>query len=405
MLYALVREHAETLFAEAAARLVDQRLPDAPYRQWVFSFPRRLRVALASDGALWSEVLRACVRKVFVYQRRKARALGIDAPKTLAACFLQRFGSLLQLNPHGHAFVPDAVWFDGPDGAFTQRELPPPTDDEVEAVGIAIVKAVLRIVARAADRAAIELDDEPAMIHALAEAAGTCAPTATSRDAADGVLTNAPRKRLAALIQTELGVFSIHAGTSVAAGDRAGLERLLRYGGRPPLSHKRLSITATGKLCYRLRKPYYTGQTEVVLEPVALLRRLAALVPPARQNQVRYYRLLAAQAHDRDRLLTLVPTGGGDESSIAVAEASSHPTATASGYRLRWAQLLARVFGHQVLICPSCGHARTIIAAITERDVAAKLLVHLGLPTDVPVLAQARAPPQADLFADDWSVA
>jgi hypothetical protein len=65
-----------------------------------------------------------------------------------------------------------------------------------------------------------------------------------------------------------------------------------------------------------LRKPYHTGETEVVLEPVALLRRLAALVPPKRQNQIRYYGLLAAQAHDRDRLVALVPNaqdlaGGG----------------------------------------------------------------------------------------------
>ena len=39
-----------------------------------------------------------------------------------------------------------------------------------------------------------------------------------------------------------------------------------------------------------MRKPTPdgTGQTEVVLEPVAFLRRLAVLVPPARQNQVGY---------------------------------------------------------------------------------------------------------------------
>jgi len=401
--------------ADTAARLVDQRLPDAPYRQWVFSFPRRLRVALAKDGTLWSEVLRACVRKVFAYQRRKARALGIDAAKTLAVCFLQRFGSLLQLHPHGHAAVPDAVWFDDSDGALAQRELPAPTDDEVEAVALALVKAVLRIVARAADRAAIELDDEPALVRTLAEAAAS--PGTAQGDGRDGgdARTAAPRKRRAALIQTELGLFSVHADTAVAAGDRAGRERLLRYGGRPPLAHERLSITTTGKVCYRLRKPYYTGQTDVVLEPVAFLRRLAALVPPARQNQVRYYGLLAAQARDRDRLLALVPSAAGagdhegpgpvaaDEPLAAAAEPSSSDAASGAGYRIRWAQLLARVFGHQVLTCTNCGHARTIVAAITERDVAATLLAHLGLPTDVPEFAHARPPPQAECFADEFA--
>ena len=53
----------------------------------------------------------------------------------------------------------------------------------------------------------------------------------------------------------------------------------------PAFAHKRLSLTPSGKVSYRLRKPYYTGQTEVVLEPVAFLRRLAALVPPRGQHQ------------------------------------------------------------------------------------------------------------------------
>ena len=34
---------------------------------------------------------------------------------------------------------------------------------------------------------------------------------------------------------------------------------------RPAFSHQRLSLTPSGKVCYRLPKPYYTGQTEVEL--------------------------------------------------------------------------------------------------------------------------------------------
>jgi hypothetical protein len=93
-----------------------------------------------------------------------------------------------------------------------------------------------------------------------------------------------------------------------------------------------------------------------VLEPVAFLRRLAALVPPMRQNQGRYHGLLAAQARRRDRLLALVATAGddqaGDDLTVdAAAEPSTEPepAAGAAGHRIRWARLLARVFGHQVL--------------------------------------------------------
>ncbi len=105
---------------------------------------------------------------------------------------------------------PAAVWFDGPDGAFACCELPPPTDDEVEAVGLAVVKAVLRVVRRAAGRAALDPDDEPATLNALAEAAGAATPAARPRhdNRGDDARTNAPPKRRSALIQTELGVFS-----------------------------------------------------------------------------------------------------------------------------------------------------------------------------------------------------
>jgi hypothetical protein len=40
---------------------------------------------------------------------------------------------------------------------------------------------------------------------------------------------------------------------------------------------------------------------------------------------------------------------------------------------------------------------RTIVAAITDLDVAQAILEHLGLPTEQPVLHAARAPPQLEL--------
>ena len=45
-------------------------------------------------------------------------------------CFLQLFGSALQLTPHLHALLPEGLW--GDDGEWVP--LPPPEDDAVEAV-------------------------------------------------------------------------------------------------------------------------------------------------------------------------------------------------------------------------------------------------------------------------------
>jgi hypothetical protein len=139
---------------DIAVRLVDELLPMAPYRQWVFSFPWHLRVKLAHDKKLLSEVLAICIRKVFAFQRKAARRMGISASsaKPLAVCFVQRFGSLLQLNPHGHAVVPDGVFVLDPDGDIRFVELPPPSAKDLEAVGLAIIRAIFRLLARNAEQ-------------------------------------------------------------------------------------------------------------------------------------------------------------------------------------------------------------------------------------------------------------
>jgi hypothetical protein len=79
-----------------AAHLVDNVLPVAPYRQWTFSFPWKLRWALARDERLLSSVLTVCLRALFSIQRRRARKLGVRG-QTGAITFVQRFGSALQL--------------------------------------------------------------------------------------------------------------------------------------------------------------------------------------------------------------------------------------------------------------------------------------------------------------------
>lgn len=61
------------------------------------------------------------------------------------------------------------------------------------------------------------------------------------------------------------GGFSVDASVRIAAADRAGRERLLRYGARLPFS-------------------------------LELLERLAALVPPPRVRRHRYYGVLAPNA-------------------------------------------------------------------------------------------------------------
>lgn len=177
-----------------------------------------------------------------------------------------------------------------------------------------------------------------------------------------------PAKRLTAQVDD----FTLHADTAVAAQDRDGLERLARYGARPPFAHRRLRLTASGQVAYRLRRPWFTGQTELVLKPVAFLRRLAALIPPPRQNQTRYHGVFAANAILRAGVTALVPGAprptttaphphprpGGDP---CPDRAPSRPPS-----RPPWSELLRRVFCEDLLVCPRCTGGMQVLATITD---------------------------------------
>jgi hypothetical protein len=45
-----------------------------------------------------------------------------------------------------------------------------------------------------------------------------------------------------------------------------------------------------------MKRPSASGQTHLVLEPVAFLRRLSALIPPPRAHLVRYFGVFAPNA-------------------------------------------------------------------------------------------------------------
>jgi hypothetical protein len=89
-----------------------------------------------------------------------------------------------------------------------------------------------------------------------------------------------PRKPRCAVFEG----YSLHADLAVGHKETKKLERLLRYRLRPPFAQKRLSLTSDGKVRLKLRKPYTTGQTEIVLPPKDSLRRLIATIPPSGMN-------------------------------------------------------------------------------------------------------------------------
>ena len=66
---------------------------------------------------------------------------------------------------------------------------------------------------------------------------------------------------------------------------------------------------------------------------------------------------------------------------------------------ISWARLMNRVFKTDVSKCQFCNADVKIVAAILEKAAIEKILSHWGLPTDAPIISQARPPPQAEFDA------
>ena len=97
---------------------------------------------------------------------------------------------------------------------------------------------------------------------------------------------------------------------------------------------------------------------------------------------IRFHGVLAPNAKLRSQVVPLPaqakPTGEGD-----CQHAHGKPA------RLRWAQLLKRVFDIDMERC-ACGGKLKLIAAIEEPAVIEKILTHLGLAARPPPRAPAR---------------
>ena len=349
-----------------AAHLVDRVLPTAPYRQWVLSLPRQVRFLLARDHGLLGELVGIFLRKVFAWQRRRARSQGIAMPHTGAVTFVQRFGSLLNLNCHAHALLPDGVFATGGDGSVAFHASPPPSDHDIARLLAQIARAIHRRLERRLDDLG---NDTPVDLLASEQA------EAVARMPSFGDTPRPTTGRRSAF----LAGYSLHADRLVDADDRDGLERLCRYGARSPVANSRLARDSRGRVVMSLKRPLRDGRTELVFEPVEFLRRLATLIPPPYAHLTRFHGVFAPNHHLRAAVVRAPNCGA----------ANVRPP----DRRFAWAYLMKRVFAIDVLVCDACGGAMRILAVLPEGDATRAILEHLGLPADPP-RPRAHAPPE-----------
>jgi hypothetical protein len=373
--------------SDTAAHLVDRVLPHVPIRQWVLSLPFRVRFLCARDAALLRDVLRIFLREVFRCVRRLLRRAGVRGARCGSVTAIQRFGGNLGLNVHLHALVLD--------GAFARDAGGAQAPDLLATLCAASVSERIALGPKAGWR-----------ITHVGAGGPHLAPVRVPPS--EGTLL------------AEADGFNVHAGVFVPAYARGALERLCRYILRPPLARDRLTLGPDGRVFWELKRPYDDGTTHLAFEPLVFLERLAALVPPPRSHLVLYHGVLSshaswraeilprfevavpAHAHDghddRSGSLTTEPPSFATQSSDARSDDDAPDTPEVRARRLRWAQLLQRVFGLDVLKCSRCGGRRQVLAFILRPAELKRICAHLGYPTEAPPIAPARAPPQGELW-------
>ena len=357
---------------ETAAHMVDNVLPRVQFRQWVLSMPKRVRWHLRGKPEVVSGLLGVFLRAVETTIRRCSP----DAPAGArfgAVAFVHRFGSYLNSHVHFHVLVTDGVFSADDDGTAVFHPAVDLDSDDFLAVQMKMRHRGLRWLHRHG-----HLDS--VAVHTL--------------DAPD-----------------HAGGWSVDASVTIPGWDRLGLEQLVRYCARPPLSQDRLGRVDDEMLVYSLRKSTVDGRTELYLTPLELLDRLARLITPPRIHKHRYCGVLAPNARLRRAVIESAGPAGATlqvlkeaREKMGLQEVDPSDTGPASGIRGTaarcWALLLARIYECLPLRCPRCGEPMRIIAFILEPPVIERILTHVGEPVEPPAILPARSPPQGEIQFD-----
>jgi len=181
---------------------------------------------LAYERAFFEAARRIVVAAIFNWQRRQARRAGVKKPKGGAISFAQRFASNLSLHPHLHLVIPDGVFFANSFGQAQFHTLPKPKVEDLENIASRIYRRIGRW-----------LEQHPVLEEPRDGLAMSYASSEKVRPLPLFPLPERPKHP--GKLEARVEGFSLEVGRHVHPNDREALERLCKYGARPPLDFLR----------------------------------------------------------------------------------------------------------------------------------------------------------------------
>ena len=363
--------------------------------------------------------------------RWRRGSAGVAGAETGSITFVQRFNATIGCFVHFHVLAPDGVFTRDESGAVAFHPGRAPSLGDIADVAGRVAKRMTRWLRRRKlidERPAEERSHEAPDVSPLEACMQLSLFGGTFLrlgNAANGSDDDDHRHGAKSPWAAEAHGFNVHAGTTIRAADRDGLERLCRYGARPPFSLERLSILPDGRVAYLLRKPRRNGATHLVMTPVQLLARIASIIPPPRFPLLRFAGVFAPSSSWRTAVVAMRPANANETAPTpALTQKAKHKKKNASAMwstdgaaprdetppppsgprtslgagvvrpcyaRIDWATLLRRIYLTDVLACP-CGGRRHVVAEITDPDAIVAILTELGLDPAPPTIARARDP-------------
>jgi hypothetical protein len=363
--------------AQTAANLVERTLPKVPLRQWVLTLPFELRYRAAFDKELIGAIHRIFVQTLFTFYARSNGGRGG------ALSVVQRASGDLKLNPHLHTVALDGVFVEQ-SGELVFHALPHLRTRDVQDV---LHRTVKRVVRHLKKRGVLTQDDalaeqEPALAHLAAASVSGEPPCGPELRRLPPITLRRDEPRIVGPLSATESGFSIHAATHAGANDDRGREALIRYVLRPPIANERITTGSDGLVRIALKRPFADGTIAVDMDPLSLLSRLAAMVPPPYFHTVRYSGVLASHSAWRPRILLQPP----------VAK-HAHEEKKCSSTYWPWAELMKRSFAIDVETCPACGKRLKLVSLVHNRRSITRMLRSLDEPTDPPTRSPPRGPP------------
>lgn len=321
----------------ASNHLVENVIPAVAIRQWVISFPKRIRYYLQNDNE--NKNINS-VRKIVIDEIKQSvtRLTDLETDGQFGAIsFIHRFGNQLNHHIHFHILGTDGLFYQNEKGELNFQESLI-TQEEIKKTEELIRIRLLKLFQRRKYFSKEEVERMLAFQHSG---------------------------------------FSLDASVKIEGWDTEGLKRITKYCARGSFVSENLRLEKDW-ITYRLPKPSPNGLRQIHMSPEEFIERVSRFIPPPKKHLRHYHGAFGARSQLRPFIKALTKERS---DPFLKLRKSTNKTMKASK---DWRDLIQQVYESDPLICDVCGGTIKIMRFVTNSYVVKSILSRLGWKQEKP---------------------